>query len=62
MQLISGNIQQKLSAVYIGRALGELGYQRMRYGGVRGYIVVRRTGDEMDRVQKSMALEACPDG
>ena len=47
---------------YIGRALGELGYRRMRYGGVRGYIVVRRTGDEIDHVQKSMALEACPDG
>ena len=62
MQLISGNIQQKLSAVNLGRALIELGFQRVRYNKVRGYIVVRRTGDEMDRVQKSMALEANPDG
>ena len=62
MQLVSGNIQQKLSAVNLGRALIELGFQRVRYNKVRGYIVVRRTGDEMDRVQKSMALEANSDG
>ena len=45
-------------AVYLGRALGELGFQRVKYNGVRGYIVVCRSGDEMHAAQQSMAMQA----
>ena len=62
MKPISRNIKQKLSAVYVGRALGNQGFRCMHYGGVHGYIVVRRSGDEMERAQQSMALEAHSDG
>ena len=36
----------------------ELGFQRVKHGGVRGYIVVCRSGDEMQAAQRSMAAEA----
>ena len=58
MQLVSANISQKLSAVYLGRALGEQGFRRVKYNGVRGYIVVCRSGDEMHAVQQSMAMQS----
>ena len=58
MQVVSANISQKLSAVYLGRALGELGFRRVKHNGVRGYIVVCRSGDEMHAAQQSMAIEA----
>ena len=58
MQIVSANISQKLSVVYLGRALGELGFQRVKYNGVRGYIVVCRSGDEIHAAQQSMAMQA----
>ena len=58
MQVVSANISQKLSAVYLGRALGELGFRRVKHNGVRGYIVVCRSGDEMHAAQQSMAMQA----
>ena len=58
MQVVSANISQKLSAVYLGRALGELGFRRVKHNGVRGHIVVCRSGDEMHAAQQSMAIEA----
>ena len=58
MQIVSANISQKLSAVYLGRALGELGFQRVKYNGVRGYVVVCRSGEEIHAAQQSMAMQA----
>jgi len=58
MQLVSANISQKLSPVYLGRALGELGFRRVKYNGVRGYIVKCRSAEEMRSVQQAMAMEA----
>ena len=31
--------------------LPHLGFQRVRYGGVRGYIVVQRSGDEIREIE-----------
>ena len=62
MQIVSANISQKLSSVHLGRALCDLGFRRVKYQGVRGYIVVCRKADEMQMVQRSMAREASPDG
>ena len=61
MQIVSSNIWQKLSAVHLGRALSELGFRRVKYQGVRGYIVVCRKPDEMQMEQRKMAREASPD-
>ena len=58
MQVVSANISQKLSPVYLGRALGEQGFRRVKYNGVRGYIVVCRSGDEMHAAQQSMAMQS----
>ena len=58
MQIVSANISQKLSAVYLGRALNESGFRRVKYNGVRGYIVVCRNGDEIHAAQQSMAMQA----
>ena len=58
LQLMSGNITQKLSPVFLGRAFGELGFRRVKSGGQRGYIVVCRTADEMHQKQLSMAASA----
>ena len=58
MQIVSANISQKLSPVYLGRALGELGFQRVKFNGQRGYIVVPRTAEEIQSAQMMMASEA----
>ena len=57
-ELVSANISQKLSPVYLGRALSDLGFKRVKANGVRGYIVVCRNGDEMHSAQMLMAHEA----
>ena len=58
MQVVSANISQKLSPVHLGRALGELGFQRVKFNGQRGYIVVQRTAAEIQSAQLMMASEA----
>ena len=58
MQIVSANISQKLSPVHLGRALGELGFQRVKLNGQRGYIVVQRTAAEIQSAQMAMASEA----
>ena len=62
LQLVSGNIPQKLSPVYVGRAFGELGFQRVKCRGVRGYRVVRRSAEELAALSRTMAYDAEPDG
>ena len=62
MQLVSANISQKLSPVHLGRALGALGFRRVKCRGVRGYLVVCRKAEEIQMVQQSMALDADDDG
>ena len=62
MQIVSANISQKLSPVHLGRALGDMGFRRVKYQGVRGYIVACRKADEIQSVQVSMASKAEPDG
>ena len=56
MQIIGGNTTQKLSAVMIGRAFTELGYECRRTNHSRGYIVVQRSGLEIKERMKDMAV------
>ena len=50
MQIIGIGITQKLSTVSLGRAFVEQGFQRKTYRNTRGYIVIRRTAEEMRSV------------
>ena len=60
LQIIGSGITQKLSATRIGMAFSELGFQRVRYHGIRGYLVMQRTAEEIMAYQKSMAMHAIP--
>jgi len=57
MQIVSANISQKLSAVYLGRAFMDQGFQRVKSCGQRGYVVELRTGEEIQRLQRRMVDE-----
>lgn len=61
LQYIGANLTQKLSAVNVGRALKELGFEPKQYNNVRGFIVVPRSGDEIIGFQKTLALQALTD-
>ena len=56
LQIISSGISQKLSAVNVGRAFVDLGFKRVRTCTCRGFIVVSRTGDEINEYQKTLLL------
>ena len=60
LQIIGSGITQKLSATRIGMAFSELGFQRVRYHGIRGYLVMQRTAEEIMAYQKTMAMHAMP--
>lgn len=55
LQIVGAGIMQKLSAVLLGRAFVELGFERKTVHNVRGYIVVRRSADEMRSLRILMA-------
>ncbi|MDO4161205.1 MAG: BT4734/BF3469 family protein [Prevotellaceae bacterium] len=57
LQAISANISQKLSAVWLGRALNELCFEKTKHNNVKGYIVVPRTSEEIREYQKRLAIE-----
>ncbi len=56
IQLIGSSISQKLNATKVGQAFYEQGFERVRYRGIRGYLVVQRTADEMLAYQKGVVL------
>ena len=55
MQIVGAGITQKLNTVWLGRAFVELGFQKRTYRNVRGYVVVRRSAEEMRSLQSQMA-------
>ncbi len=57
LQIVSANISQKLSAVYLGRAFNDLGFKSVKYRGQRGYVVELRNGEEIQRLQRKMVDE-----
>lgn len=61
MQIIGIGITQKLSTVSLGRAFVEQGFQRKTYRNTRGYIVIRRTAEEMRSVRFLMAHDSTPE-
>ncbi len=61
LQLISANISQKLSTVALGRAFMNQGFRKKTYRNVRGYVVIRRSAEEMLSIRRLMAHEADTD-
>ena len=55
---VGAGITQKLSSVLLGRAFIELGFERRTCRNVRGYIVVRRSAEEMRSLRSVMAQES----
>ena len=55
LQVVGANITQKLSCVMIGRAFRELGFQSRKSGSIRGYVVIRRSPEEMRSMRYQMA-------
>jgi predicted P-loop ATPase len=55
LQIVGANITQKLSTVVLGRAFKDLGFQKRKSGSIRGYIVVRRSPEEMRSMRYQMA-------
>ncbi len=61
MQMIGIGITQKLSEVKIGRAFKHLGFQSKVVRNTRGYVVVRRSADEMRSLRMRMAMHTDTD-
>ena len=55
LQIVGAGITQKLSTVSLGRAFMEQGFERRTFRNVRGYVVVRRTMEEMKTLRSVMA-------
>ncbi len=55
LQIVGANITQKLSTVSLGRAFVEQGFERRTFRNVRGYVVVRRSPEEMRSLRCVMA-------
>ena len=62
IQIVGANLTQKLSPVYMGRAFSQLGFQQVRTSTQRGYVVVRRSAEEMMSLRRSMACSIQSDG
>ena len=58
IQIIGIYISQKLSAIHVGRAFTELGFQRKRLHKERGYLVEIRTSEEIAQFERRQALDA----
>ena len=55
LQIVGAGITQKLSTVMLGRAFVEQGFERRTSHNVRGYVVVRRSAEEMRSLRTAMA-------
>lgn len=60
LQLIGSNVAQKLSAVYVGRAFSELGFERCKSGGNYGYIAIPCSSEELQQKEKLLGMNAKP--
>ena len=56
VQIIGGAIGTRLNVVRVGMAFADLGFERVRYRGVRGYLAIVRSADDIQAYQKGIAL------
>lgn len=58
VQMIDSGASIRLNSVLVGRAMRELGFESVKTKGIRGYIVMPRTGAEIVEYQKLMAHQS----
>ena len=61
LQMISGNLAQKLSVNQVASAMKALGFERMHAHSKRGYLVVAYSAEEIKANQRMLACEAKPE-
>ena len=54
MQIVSGQISAKITKEQMGHAFISLGFERKTYRNVRGYVVVRRSTAEIERLRREL--------
>ena len=58
LQIVGANITQKLNSVKLGRAFKDLGFKFHKSHGIRGYIAIRRSEQEMRSMRYQLAQGA----
>ena len=61
LQVVGAGITQKLSTVKLGRAFVDEGFLKKTHKNVRGYVVVRRSAEEMRSLRQAIALQGDTD-
>ncbi len=56
IQIIGGNVTQKLSLKKIAQAFSDLGFERIRLKNVRGFAAIERTAQQIKDYQRSATL------
>ena len=62
MQIVGGNIAQKLSVFALGRAFKDMGFEKVVRNHIRGYIVVQRSAEEIKTRQSMLGGNSVTDG
>ena len=57
LERINAGIRQPLSAVRLGIMLKKLGFAKCKYNGERGYLVIERSGEEIQATRKLAGAE-----
>jgi hypothetical protein len=60
-QMLNANPMLRLNPNQMGRVMTQLGFERTRYKGLRGYRVIVKNGDEIRAEKTLMAYDAEPD-
>ena len=61
LQMVGSNPVLRLTANQVGRAMTDLGFERVRSHGIRGYIVVPYSAEEMEVRKRMLAYDARPE-
>ncbi len=56
LQVMGGNLSQKLNLNKISQAFIQLGFERKRYNSIRGFIVIERSGEHIKQFEKCITL------
>ena len=62
LQIVAGNLVQKLSVFNLGRAFTDMGFEKVVRSHVRGYIVVQRSAEEIKARQIMLSRNRGTDG
>jgi predicted P-loop ATPase len=62
MQIVGGNIAQKLNVFALGRAFKDMGFEKVVRNHIRGYIVVQRSAEEIKTRQSMLGGNSVTDG